>query len=212
MLHKEAVEPATLDLIRKLQADPEFQGFNMAGGTALALMIGHRISIDIDLFSLHEFDAITLSVYLEKNYGFSLQFMHRNTLKGFINNVFIDILTHPYPIVGKLITEENITLLSKQDIAAMKVNAISGNGTRAKDYVDIYFLLREFNMGEIIGFYGEKYAQHNTFHALKSLTYFEDIDENVWPHLIAEPDLDIEKVKKVLLKARNLFLDNQSGK
>ena len=70
MLHKETVEPATLDLIRKLQADPELQGFQMAGGTALALMIGHRISVDIDLFSRNEFDAEALSVHPDKKYGF----------------------------------------------------------------------------------------------------------------------------------------------
>lgn len=71
MLHKETVEPATLDLIRTLQADPELHGFQMAGGTALALMIGHRISVDIDLFSRNEFDAEALSVHPDKKYGFS---------------------------------------------------------------------------------------------------------------------------------------------
>lgn len=206
MLHKETVEPATLDLIRKLQADPELQGFQMAGGTALALMIGHRISVDIDLFSRNEFDAEALSVYLDKKYGFSLQFIHRNTLKGFIGDVFVDILTHPYPLIGEIIHEENISLMSKQDIAAMKVNAISGNGTRAKDFVDIYFLLKEFTMQEIIGFYGAKYTQHNTFHALKSLTFFEEIDTTVWPKMVQGQIVTLKEVQDVITSAQKQFL------
>jgi hypothetical protein len=206
MLHTETVEPATLDLIRKLQADPELKGFQMAGGTALSLMIGHRISIDIDLFSQKEFDAEALSVHLDKNYGFSLQFIHRNTLKGFIGNVFVDILTHPYPFVGELIHEDEITLISRQDIAAMKVNAIAGNGTRAKDFVDIYFLLKEFTMKDIIGFYGEKYAQHNTFHALKSLTFFSDIDTAIWPKMATGQKVTLKEVQKAISSAQKQYL------
>ncbi|MBL7906538.1 MAG: nucleotidyl transferase AbiEii/AbiGii toxin family protein [Bacteroidales bacterium] len=206
MLHKETVEPTTLDLIRKLQTDPELDGFSMAGGTALALFIGHRISIDIDLFSQNEFDAAALSAYLEQNYRFSLQYIHRNTLKGFIEDVFVDILTHPYPLVAQPVTEENISLLSKQDIAAMKVNAISGNGTRAKDFVDLYFLLNEFSMSEILGFYTTKYAQQNTFHALKSLTFFEDIDAAVWPRVVAEPSLTLKMVQDRIREAQKQFL------
>lgn len=208
MLHKETVEPATLDLIKKLQADPELAGFQMAGGTALALMIGHRISIDIDLFSQKEFDAEALSVHLDKNYGFSLQFIHRNTLKGFIEDVFVDILTHPYTLVGELIHVDGITLMSKQDIAAMKVNAIAGNGTRAKDFVDVYFLLKEFTMKEIIGFYGAKYAQHNTFHALKSLTFFDDIDTTIWPNMAKGETVTLKEVKKVINSAQKQYLSS----
>lgn len=208
MLHKETVEPATLDLIKKLQADPELSGFQMAGGTALALMIGHRISIDIDLFSQKEFDAEALSVHLDKNYGFSLQFIHRNTLKGFIGDVFVDILTHPYPLVGELIHVDEITLMSKQDIAAMKVNAIAGNGTRAKDFVDVYFLLKEFTMKEIIGFYGAKYAQHNTFHALKSLTFFDDIDTTIWPNMAKGETVTLKEVKKVINSVQKQYLSS----
>jgi hypothetical protein len=206
MLHKETVEPATLELIRKLQADPELQGFQMAGGTALALMIGHRISVDIDLFSFRDFDAEVMSVHLERNYQFSQQYIHRNTLKGFIDNVFVDILTHHYPLISNPITEDHITLFSKQDIAAMKVNAISGNGTRAKDFVDLYFLLKDFTLKEIIGFYGAKYDQHNTFHALKSLTFFDDIDLAVWPNMVPGNNVTINEVKNTIIEAQSKYL------
>lgn len=210
MLHKETVTPATLDLIRKLQADPELSGFNMAGGTALALMVGHHISDDIFLFSQQEFDAEYHAFHLEKSYNFSLQFIHRNTLKGFIGEVFVDILTHPYPLVGDLINMEGIVLMSLQDIAAMKVSAIAGNGTRSKDFIDIYFLLKKFSLKEIIGFYSFKYSQHNTFHALKSLTYFDDIDASVWPKMMSDEKLTLNKIKKALSIALKQYLNDKT--
>jgi len=207
MLHQEASEPATLALIRQLQADPVLDGFLLAGGTALALMIGHRISIDIDLFTRKPFDAEALNEHLEKRYGFSLQFMHKNTLKGFINWVFVDILTHDYPLLVSPLNTDNIVMISKEDIAAMKVNAITGNGTRAKDFVDIYFLLKEFSFKEILDFYSQKYRQRNSFHAVKSLTYFDDIDATAWPNLIREKQLKLKDVRKEIIRNRDLFLN-----
>ena len=175
MLHKETVAPATLELIKSLQSEKIFKDFHLVGGTALSLQIGHRISVDIDLFSQNEFETGFYLEYLERKYDFKLQYEYENTLKGFINGIFIDILRHNHPYIHEPINEENIRLLSKADIAAMKVNAIAGNGTRLKDFIDIYFLAKEFTIGEIIGFYSEKYGKRNEFHALKSLTYFKDI-------------------------------------
>jgi hypothetical protein len=206
MLHKETVAPAALELILTLQKDEPFNGFYLVGGTSLSLQIGHRISVDIDLFSRSSFDHILLLEHLEKNYNFSLQYMQVNTLKGILNGVFIDIITHDFTYVKAPIIEEGIKMLSKPDIAAMKVNAISGNGTRAKDFVDIYFLLKEYSFAEIISFYNMKYDKRNEFHAIKSLSYFNDINTNDWPNLILEPKLTPAKVKKEIIKQRDIFL------
>ena len=206
MLHKETVEPATLGLIRTLLADPVFNDFILVGGTALSLQIGHRISHDIELFSRNEFDAEEMSAYLEKQFGFSLQYMHHNTLKGFINGIFIDVLRHNYPLVNDPVGEEGIKMASAADIAAMKLNAISGNGTRAKDFVDIYFLLKSYSLGDLIGFYKAKYAERNDFHVVKSLTYFDDIIEENWPNLVLEKSLTLKDLKKVIIHHRDQFL------
>jgi hypothetical protein len=206
MLHKETVEPATLGLITSLQADPALHDFSLVGGTALSLQIGHRISLDIDLFTRHPFDAQVLADHLEKRYGFALQLIHHYTLKGFINSIFVDIIRHDYDLVNPPITEEGITMLSKADIAAFKLNAISGNGTRAKDFVDIYFLLKEYSLDEIIGFYKQKYSSRNEFHALKSLGYFEDIVESDWPNLVLEKDLTLPRIKHVIRQHLDDFL------
>lgn len=206
MLHKESVAPQTLDLIVKLQADPELSGFLLTGGTALSLMFGHRISLDIDLFASRDFDSMKMLEYLENSYGFSMQFIHRNTLKGIVDGVFVDLITHAYPYVAPPITTDSISMLSKEDIGAMKLNAIAGNGTRPKDFVDIYFLLKEYSLNQIIDFYSKKYSERNTFHIVKSLTWFDDLDENAWPMMIRERDLTIGSLKNSLIEiSKNYF-------
>lgn len=206
MLHKETLTPDTLALIQKLQSDNFFENFYLVGGTGLSLQIGHRISIDIDLFTRENFDTNSYLEYLEKNFNFSLQFSHINTLKGIINGVFVDILKHDYKFVENPVETDNIRLLSKADIAAMKINAITGNGTRVKDFIDIYFLLKEYTFSEIINFYSIKYNNRNPFHAIKSLTYFNDIVAENWPNLLMEKELTLEKVKDTIISHRNIYL------
>ncbi len=209
MLHKESVNRATLDLIKQLQSDPVFADFILVGGTALSLQIGHRLSVDIDFFTRKEFDSQEMLEYLEHKYRFQEQYRHSNILKGIINGVFVDLLRHDYKYVAEHFQNEGIKLASKQDIAAMKVNAITGNGTRIKDFVDIYFLLKEFSFSEVIGFYKTKYDSRNDFHAIKSLTYFDDIIEKEWPIMILEKELTLNKLKKAILKQRDIFFNSQ---
>lgn len=207
MLHKEAVSTAILDLIRVLQQRKELSSFTLVGGTALALQIGHRKSIDIDLFSTGPFDVNETAVFLEKDLGFHMQYSHKNTLKGTINGIFVDLITHAYPLIDAPRVEENIRMASLQDIAAMKVNAISGNGTRIKDFIDVYFLLKNFSFSELVKFFSDKYDARNTFHAVKSLTYFEDVDPAGWPEMILEKDVSFEKIKKVIRSGRDRYMD-----
>lgn len=208
MLHTETVTPTTLDLIFELQRDPFFNDFYLVGGTALSLQIGHRISMDIDFFTRESFNRAILLEHLEKNYGFSLHYSAENTLKGFIDKVFVDLLKHDYPYVNEPVIIDGIRMLSKPDICAFKVNAITGNGTRSKDFVDIYFLLKEFIFADIIGFYCNKYGQRNDYHAVKSLIYFDDIDPDSWPNLVIEKELTMKKIKTSLIRHSSQFLSS----
>lgn len=206
MLQKEAVSTDILRLIKKLQKDEVLSDFVLAGGTALALQFGHRKSDDIDLFTRSEFDSSSLLEYLENKYGFSMNFQAASTLKGALDDVRVDFLTHRYPYIKNPQEVEGIRIFSTEDIAAMKVNAISGDGTRVKDFIDIYFLLRYFSFGEIIDFFSRKYSLRNNAHAVKSLTWFEDADLNDWPVIIKEPTLTFNHVKREIKKQRDLFL------
>lgn len=211
MLHKKAVEPNTLELIYQLQKDRVFENFMLVGGTALALHIGHRLSVDIDLFTRDEFPLQETIEHLEEKYRFQLQFSHDNTLKGIIDGVFVDFIRHNYHFVNEPIRVEGLKIASKPDIAAMKVNAITGNGTRIKDFIDIYFLLQEYDFAEIIRFYREKYVRRNDFHAIKSLTYFNDVIEEEWPEMYIKRELTFSELKKFITSKRDQFF-HEHGK
>lgn len=199
MLQKDAVESRTLALIRQFHKDKMLKGFALAGDTALALYLGHRKSEDIDLFTEDDFDAGMLLEYLEEKYRFSVQYTDVNTLKGFIDGVFVDMITHNYPLVAEKKVVEDIRIYSEQDIAAMKVNAIAGDGTRIKDFIDIYFLLKRYSLAEIISFYAQKYGSRNEFHAIKSLEYFDDLDPDpAWPVMLKEKNLSLEQIKSTI--------------
>jgi len=177
MLHKETVEKPTLELLTKLMNDNSLKEFVLVGGTALALQTGHRISINLDLFSISAFDSNNLGNYLRINYNFELDFVARNTLKGEIDGVQLDFITHQYPWVQKQNIIDNIRLASFIDIAAMKLNAISGNETRVKDFIDIAFLSSEISLNEMLYGYEQKY-RGNPVMALKALLFYDDINFN----------------------------------
>jgi hypothetical protein len=178
MLRKEAARESTLELLNILMKDESLKDFFLAGGTALALQIGHRISIDLDLFTQVSFNENELLSNLEERYQFRMDFQARNTLKGSIKGVKVDLITHNYPLVKPLIETEGIRLAAMEDIAAMKLNAITGNGTRLKDFIDVAYLSSSLTLSQMINAYEEKYATRNPAMAIKALDYHNDIDFN----------------------------------
>jgi hypothetical protein len=200
MSRAEAVETTTLDLINKLQSKPYLQGFYLVGGTSLALHLGHRKSIDIDLFSNFEFDASGLLENIHQDFSYKLLFTASNTLKGSIENINVDILAHRYNYIAETHEVHGVKLLSVPDIIAMKLNAISTSGQRSKDFIDIYYLLKLYGIEKMVEFYKEKYNQKNSSFILKSLVYFDDVDLADWPVLIENPKLKWIDVQKKIEK------------
>lgn len=88
----------------------------------------------------------------------------------------------------------------------MKLNAVAGNGTRVKDFIDIYFMLKKHSFSDLIDFYSTKYESRNEFHMIKSLTYFNDIIVEDWPNMYLEKNLTISDIKNLFLKKRDEFL------
>lgn len=196
MLHKEAVDETALGLLKSLQSKKYLRGFNLAGGTALSLLNGYRKSVDIDLFSNFAFDTGQMLEILAQDFDFDLLFSATNTLRGSVENIKIDIIAHRYRLLEDPHTEENISILSEPDIIAMKLNAISVSGQRIKDFIDIYYLLDKYDLKSMLYYYQSKYDQENDMLILKSLIYFDDVDESEWPVLIKDPDLKWKDVKR----------------
>jgi len=198
MLHKDpfVIDPFTFELTQKLQALPELKDFYLVGGTALALQLGHRNSIDIDLFTntLYDKDLI-ISTLTFAGFKFVPEYIFKNSIIGFVNEVKVDFIFHPYPLIKEPITEEGITFLSLEDITAMKLNAITNSGKRLKDFIDVYYLLEHFSIHQMLEFYTTKYKDFNPLIALKSINYFDDIDPDIDPPKL-KIKLPLEKIKK----------------
>ena len=150
MLRTETIERDTLKLLTALMQDEQLNHFNLVGGTALALYMGHRKSVDLDLFSPINFDIENLEKHLNETYGFLKQKESDATLLGFINGIKIDCIRYNYPFIQPVFIQDNIRLCSMPDIAAMKLVAISQNGTRLKDFVDVAYLSTKMSLHEMV--------------------------------------------------------------
>lgn len=120
-----------------------------------------------------------------------------------MDGIKIDIVDYTrYPWLTDPVVEDGLRLASPKDIAAMKINAIEGRGTR-KDFVDVYYLLKHYSLRDILGFYQEKYPEYSLFRALMSLTYFEDAEKQMMPKMFAKESWDemksfiINEVEKI---------------
>ena len=202
MLHKDPslISPHTFQLIQQLQSLPALNSFYLVGGTALALQLGHRDSIDIDLFTQNNFTAAEIEDALKGKHDFTATLARNNTVLAVVDKVKTDFIKHDYPFILPPITEEGIIYLSKEDITAMKLHAIIQSGKRLKDFIDIYFLLQHFSMEQMIGFFVKKYSYTNPLIALKAVTYFDDIDENIDPPKLLHP-LPLAAIKQRILQA-----------
>ncbi len=176
MLHTETIEGTTLQLLKNLQGEQLLSTFNLAGGTALSLYLGHRKSIDLDLFTPYSFDTPKLKNYLEKVYDFRTGYMEKDTLKGTIMGIKIDCITYAYDTLESPYTEMGIRLYSIEDIIAMKLSAIADNDTRLKDFIDIAYLSTRFSFYSMLKCYERKYPKANVIRPFKAITYFNDID------------------------------------
>lgn len=203
MLHKETVTDETFSLIVKIMSDKMFDNFFLVGGTNLALNIGHRKSVDIDLFTTQDFDSTLLKTHLQNNYNLITDMEENNTLKGYIDNIMIDCIAHKYPLVKPLVINEGIRMASTEDVAAMKLNAIVNNGTRLKDFIDIAELSKYISLNTMINAYEKKYNYENQMIIMKALSYYDDINMGE-PIQYTKKQLQWNDIKKQLYK----MLDN----
>jgi len=210
MLQYTTVLPATLELLKVLMQKKCLANFNLVGGTSLSLQIGHRLSIDIDLFTINDFDTSEIVLELKEDLHFDIVQQNPNKLTLNIeypinSNQFIkvDILKYPYPLLNAIIKIDGIRLLSIEDIIPMKLSAVSNRGAK-KDFYDIYFLLDKYSLKEMLELFSKKFPNINHFHLIKSLTYFNTADEDANPKVFKK--LSWEQVKEKIVKASTELL------
>ncbi len=204
MLYVHTVQPGTLGLLKKIMSIPELAGFNLAGGTSLALQIGHRISIDLDLFGIRPFEKEEILELVSGLGAYHLIHQTKNILVFNIQGVKVDFVNYKYSLLQEVRLEEGIRLLSLPDICAMKLSAITGRG-RKRDFVDLFFLMKRYSLQELLAFYNAKYPDGAEFLVARSLTYFEDADLD--EDLLLFEEADWSTVKETITKeVKKLFL------
>lgn len=202
MLQTKTVSAELLELLKVLMKIEELKDLRLVGGTSLSLQLGHRNSIDIDLFGHFDLDDFALTKLLSQ--FDNVQFLSGSkSIKIFlINGVKVDIVNYPYEWLDEAIVENNIRLASQKDIAAMKIAAITQRGSK-KDFIDLYFLLQTYSLQDVFSFYEMKITDCNTWLALRSLAYFGDAENQPMPKMFK--DISWETVKKTIQKAIAAF-------
>ena len=203
MLHTETVEPSTLDLLRRLQRLPDLTSTRLVGGTALALHLGHRKSVDLDMFGT--FDPIVSYRKLLADAGHSVEGAENGTVQSLrVNNVKVDLVNYPYPWLDDAIEEGNIRLAGLRDSAAMKLSAVANRG-RKKDFIDVARLLDVFSLDQMLSLYKEKFSVSELSFPLRGLMYFDDAEEDPMPEMF-DSNFTWENVKKTVVAATRKYV------
>jgi len=200
MLYKETVSSEMWQLLQTLMKDDMLKDFYLVGGTALSLQIGHRLSIDIDLFSTKGFNEHIMLKHLADQYPVIIREIFDNTILLDIDKIKVDILAHQYPWQKPIETKEAIRLASLQDIGAMKLHAIFQSGTRIKDFIDMHFLLEHYPLKTYLESYQNKYGG-NPAMAAYALLYHNNIDNEAKVKMLKGKETDFKEINKRLQKA-----------
>lgn len=186
----------TKTILALLEKSKIIQKAYLAGGTALALQLGHRISFDLDFFTQEEFDEDKLLPEIKKISDFQLENIAWRTILGKFEDVRFSIFYYKYPLLYPAKKFGRINVVDIRDIAAMKIAAIASRGTK-RDFVDLYFICKEIvTLPKAVQFYDKKYKNLAAagIHIMKSLIYFEDAEPDDMPKMLKKADW--KEVKK----------------
>ncbi len=197
MFH-ETISDEQLDVLNELSGIREVSGsFYLAGGTALALRLGHRKSYDFDFFTCDKFNSGFYSDMIIKDFGGTVSSLSDDTVNGIIKNINVSFLLYPYRLIRDTEKYKNLDLASLEDIACMKCSAIMKRGTK-RVFFDIYEILKIIQPLEIRSFMLEKYKENGNsfYHLIRSLFYYDDAENDIDP--VSLNGTTWEKVKAYL--------------
>jgi hypothetical protein len=162
---------------------PELNNFILVGGTSLALQIGHRVSVDLDLFGSTQLDLNDIPGLIIDLGKINRMSASKSILVLNIDDIKVDFVNYRYPLLFDFKQNDGIRMADIRDIGAMKLAAISGRG-RKRDFFDLYFLLQTFSLDQLLAFYTQKYQDGSEFLIARSLSYFADAEEDEDPVMI----------------------------
>jgi Nucleotidyl transferase AbiEii toxin, Type IV TA system len=207
MLQTQTVEGNTLGLLKSLMAMQSLQQFALVGGTNLSLRLGHRLSIDLDLFTPQPFNVDSLARIIIAQFPDTIiASQSESMLFLYINDIKVDMVVLPYPYIEPIDVVEDIRLVSIPDIVAMKLSAIARRGVK-KDFWDIAELLDMYSLSEMIEFYKSKYQSNDIFHLVRAIAYFEDAEKQKDPDPLKK--MTWKQVKLKVTQAVKKYLERQ---
>jgi len=184
--HREVVDARVERSLHGLQTLEVLDRCYLAGGTGLALHLGHRRSLDLDFFSRDQIEPEILIRRMKPLTGFALASQAPDTLHVTVQGIKVSFLAYPYPMLFPFATFLGVNVADPRDIACMKLSAIASRGTK-RDFVDLYFMAKQRGLAHLLEWFKQKYADMNysLTHVLKSLTWFEDADKEPMPDMLA---------------------------
>ncbi len=189
-IHLEVLPKDTKKTLSLLSNSPFIKQFYLAGGTGLALQIGHRISGDLDFFSRENFDESSLIQKMPEMGKFQLEKKSEQTIIGILNNTKLSFLRYKYQALFPFKIIAGVNVADIIDIACMKIDTISSRGTK-RDFIDVYFIAKEIMpLKNILNSFEKKYASinYNMIHIRKSLVFFEDAESDPMPQMLKPAD------------------------
>ncbi len=152
----------------------------LVGGTALALQLGHRLSVDLDLFTHTPFSAEDLLEKLREKFTVQPLTVTNTIFIAVIEGIKVDCVRFKYPFAFPILDTDGIRFADIRDIAAMKLDAVAKRGTK-KDFIDMYYLFERFSPAQILEWYEQMFQHSTSLHVIRSLTYFEDAEQTEMP-------------------------------
>lgn len=177
-MHQEVITSEARKIFDKLD---RFPNFYLADGTGLALQLGHRISVDFDLFWQKDIpkDLLLKARRIFKDFEIKVVVNHSEQLTVAVEEINVSFVKYPFPVISKFIEYQGIKILSPLEIAAVKAYALGRRAT-LRDYVDLYFVLNEkvSSLEEIITFCEKKYgSEFDPRLFLEQLIYLKDVEK-----------------------------------
>lgn len=214
-MHAECFPREGLKILARLRDIINAHGFTLAGGTAAAIQVGHRLSEDLDFFTGQTFSTERIIREIKRQ-GLEFKLLQEGpgTLAGIAGNTKVSFFFYPYPFLGKQLCWQGIPVADPVDIAAMKVIAICQRGAK-RDFIDLYFLLRSIPFWRIADNMIRSFGPDrvNPVHIGKSLVYFHDAAADPDPAYRPGHDTDWGAVRQFFAgHVRQMVLDLETAK
>jgi hypothetical protein len=198
-VHPKVLSATGWTLVRELVRERLVEGWVLAGGTGLALQLGHRVSEDLDFFRVEPFEPEGLALGLSRLGQLEVQSRSAGTLHASLRGIRLSFVHAEAPLLFPGTPYRGLWIADPRDVAVMKVIAIGGRGSR-KDFVDLFFFLRGGGSIEaIFEMIRRRFANidFNEYHLLRSLTFFEDAETEPMPRLLRQ--VDWSEIKKAII-------------